>query len=43
MADIAAVFHWAPRDMDPMTIWELARWWGKARARAPQAEEEENG
>ena len=25
MADIAAIFHWAPRDMDPMTPEDLAR------------------
>ncbi|PTE15909.1 GpE family phage tail protein [Pseudogemmobacter blasticus] len=34
MADIAVVFHWPPQAMDPMTLDELARWWGKARARA---------
>jgi hypothetical protein len=33
MADIALVFHWTPRDMDPMTPEELARWWHRARAR----------
>jgi hypothetical protein len=38
MADIAVVFHWSPRDMDPMTPVELARWWAKARTRAPQEE-----
>jgi hypothetical protein len=34
MADIAVVFGWGPREMDPMTVEELARWWHKARARA---------
>lgn len=33
MADIAAVFGWSPRDMDAMTLEELARWWHKARVR----------
>lgn len=33
MADIAAVFHWAPREMDPMSIDELMRWHAKATAR----------
>lgn len=36
MADIAVVFGWSPRDMDPMTIEELGRWWHKARARAQE-------
>ncbi|EGJ20126.1 hypothetical protein RSWS8N_18239 [Cereibacter sphaeroides WS8N] len=34
MADIAAVFHWPPQSMDPMSPEELARWWAKARARS---------
>lgn len=34
MADLAVVFGWSPRDMDPMSLEELARWWHKARARA---------
>jgi len=34
MADIAAVFHWTPRDMDPMSIEELMRWWQHAAERA---------
>lgn len=42
MADIAVVFHWAPRDMDPMSPEELARWWARARARSG-AEDEDNG
>ena len=33
MADLALVFHWTPRDMDPMSLRELAGWWDKARAR----------
>lgn len=33
MADIALVFHWPPRDMDPMSPEELTRWWHKARRR----------
>jgi hypothetical protein len=33
MADLALVFHWTPRDMDPMTPEELARWWLKAKVR----------
>ena len=40
MADIAVVFHWAPRDMDPMTPEELARGWEKARRRAEPEEED---
>lgn len=36
MADIAAVFHWAPSDLDPMPLEELSRWWEHARRRAPQ-------
>lgn len=40
MADLAIAFHWAPRDMDPMTLEELARWWVKARARMPDGEED---
>ena len=26
MADIAAVFHWRPADMDPMELGELMHW-----------------
>lgn len=40
MADIAIAFHWAPRDMDPMTLEELARWWAKARARLSDGAED---
>lgn len=38
MADIAVAFHWAPRDMDPMPLEELARWWAKARSRVEPGE-----
>lgn len=41
MADLAVVFHWAPRDMDPMTLEELARWHAKALARWPQGDEDD--
>ena len=34
MADIACVFGWGPSVMDPMSLEELARWWGHARRRA---------
>ncbi len=34
MADLAAVFHWAPHVMDPMSVEELMRWHAKASARA---------
>ncbi|RUO28204.1 GpE family phage tail protein [Aliidiomarina sanyensis] len=30
MADIACVFHWAPEDMAPMELEELAGWREKA-------------
>ncbi|EWH00551.1 GpE family phage tail protein [Halomonas sp. BC04] len=33
MADIAMVFHWAPADMDPMTLEELIDWRERARQR----------
>lgn len=39
MADIAAVFHWPPAVLDPMSLGELARWWARARARIPSLEE----
>ena len=26
MADVAAVFHWRPADMDPMELGELMNW-----------------
>lgn len=34
MADIAVTFGWAPRDMDPMSLSEISRWWRHARRRA---------
>ncbi|MBN2740061.1 MAG: GpE family phage tail protein [Rhodobacteraceae bacterium] len=43
MADIAVVFHWSPRDMDPMSVWELGDWWARARARSPSDQEEGDG
>lgn len=33
MADIATVFHWSPRDMDGMSLEELAQWREEARKR----------
>lgn len=33
MADLAIVFHWAPRDMDAMSLPELMAWRERARAR----------
>lgn len=41
MADIAAVFHWPPREMDAMTLAELADWRARAAARAGGGEEGE--
>jgi hypothetical protein len=34
MADIATVFHWSPRDMEPMPLSELAEWRERARQRS---------
>lgn len=34
MADIAAVFHWAPDDMADMSPHELAEWRERARLRS---------
>lgn len=36
MADLAAVFHWPPSEMDVMTPEDLARWWQRAAARLPR-------
>lgn len=33
MADIALVFHWAPADMEPLSLTELAEWRERARER----------
>lgn len=33
MADLAMVFHWAPRDMNAMDIAELMDWREQARRR----------
>lgn len=41
MADIAAVFHWAPRDMNPMSLEELAGWRRRALARIPNGNEDD--
>lgn len=34
MADLAVVFHWAPRDMADMSLAELMDWRERARTRA---------
>lgn len=36
MADIAAVFHWAPTAMDDMSLEELMGWREEARKRSGQ-------
>ena len=36
MADIAAVFHWRPADMDPMELGELMNWRALALDRVKQ-------
>lgn len=33
MADIAVAFHWNLKDMDRMSLWELAEWRERARVR----------
>lgn len=33
MADLAAVFHWRPADMDGMSVQELMEWRERARKR----------
>lgn len=33
MADLAVVFHWAPADMDPLSLTELMQWRERARRR----------
>ena len=33
MADIAAVFHWTPSEMDPMSLAELMTWRDRAAER----------
>lgn len=40
MADIATVFHWAPRDMDGMSVTELMAWRERARVRAKPTQED---
>lgn len=34
MADLAIVFHWAPRDMDAFSLPELMDWHERARVRS---------
>ena len=34
MADLAAVFHWAPSDMERLGVQELMQWRERARARS---------
>ncbi len=38
MADIAAVFHWPPSEMNPMELAELAAWRERAARRNGDAE-----
>lgn len=38
MADLAAIFHWRPADMDQMDLDELMRWHALALARQPGEE-----
>jgi hypothetical protein len=37
------VFHWPLRDIDPMSVEDLALWWAKARARANPQEGSPDG
>ncbi|RYH02827.1 GpE family phage tail protein [Salipiger sp. IMCC34102] len=41
MADIATVFGWGPREMDPMDLEELMRWHAQARRRSPHPPDED--
>lgn len=34
MADLAMVFHWAPRDMNDLPLRELMQWRERARTRS---------
>lgn len=34
MADLAVVFHWAPADMDRLSVAELMEWRERARVRS---------
>lgn len=34
MADVAAIFHWSPRDMADMSLTELMEWREQARQRS---------
>lgn len=38
MADIAAIFHWPPTVMDPMSLSELVAWREEARLRSGSEE-----
>jgi hypothetical protein len=40
MADLAVVFHWAPRDMADMSLTELMEWRERARARVEPDDDE---
>lgn len=41
MANIAVVFHWAPSEMDAMSLAELSRWHAKALARGGAEDEDD--
>ncbi|WP_083199858.1 GpE family phage tail protein [Pseudomonas defluvii] len=34
MADLAVVFHWAPADMDRLSVQDLMEWRERARVRS---------
>lgn len=34
MADLAVVFHWAPQDMDVLSVADLMDWRDRARVRS---------
>jgi hypothetical protein len=36
MADLATVFHWAPRDMDDLSLAELMDWRERASLRTQE-------
>ena len=40
MADIAAIFHWTPSDMNGMTLPELSEWREQARLRSSAGQED---
>lgn len=39
MADLAMAFHWAPREMDGMSLSDLMAWRERARQRAQPDDE----